>query len=300
MEIFMLEFRDISISDKEKVNNALQKSDFRGCEYSFANNMAWKRLSDSKITFFKDFYISCAFNTDDNIPIFTFPAGKGDYKELFIEMRKFAENSGYPLKVSGVTDSELTFLSEMFPQQFESIYDRDGSDYIYNSSDLISLSGKKYHSKRNHLARFHEIDYLFSPISESDFDDCITFCTAEYNSKTTENSHSFIAEQYAINTYFSYFRELGLKGGIIRISGETAAVTIGEQLNSDTFCVHIEKANTNYNGIYAGINNCFAKEFASKYKYINREEDLGIEGLRKSKLSYHPAFILNKHIVTFK
>ncbi|MCD7810489.1 MAG: phosphatidylglycerol lysyltransferase domain-containing protein [Ruminococcus sp.] len=296
----MLEFRDIDISDKDKINNALKKSDFMGCEYSFANNMAWKRLSDSKIAFFKDFYISCAFTTEDNIPTFVFPAGEGDYRELFAELRKYSESCGCPLRLSGVTENLLALLNELFPSQFVSELDRDGSDYIYKSNDLIELTGKKYHGKRNHLSRFNKLDYFFSPITENDFDDCISFSTEAYNSKTSENTHSFIAEQYAINTYFTYFNELGLKGGIIRIDGKPAAVTIGEGLNSNTFCVHIEKGDTSYEGIYAGINNCFAKAFASDYEYINREEDLGIEGLRKSKLSYHPVFLLKKYIVTFK
>ncbi len=296
----MLEFRDINISDKDKINSALKKSDFMGCEYSFANNMAWKRLSDSKISFYKDFYITCAFKTDDGIPSFTFPSGKGDYSKLFAEMCLFSESQGMPLRICGVTEKVLPLFEELFPQQYEAELDRDSCDYIYYSSDLINLQGKKYHSKRNHLARFKELDYEFSPISERDFDDCITFSTETYNSKSDGSDHSYIAEQYAINTYFSYFEELGLKGGVIRIGGKVAAVTIGEQINSDTFCVHIEKAETLHNGIYAGINNCFAREFASELRYINREEDLGLKGLRKSKLSYHPAFLLNKYTITFK
>ncbi|MBQ8296419.1 MAG: DUF2156 domain-containing protein [Ruminococcus sp.] len=296
----MLEFRDIDISDKDKINSALQKSDFMGCEYSFANNMAWRRLSDSKITFYKDFYITGAFTTEDGIPSFVFPAGEGDYKELFAEMRRYTEFMGKPLRVSGVTDELLDFLNELYPGQIESEYDRDSSDYIYRSDDLINLAGKKYHSKRNHLANFRKQNFSFSAITEKDFDDCIAFGAITYNNKTDGSSHSYVAEQFAINTYFTYFNELGLKGGIIRIDGQTAAFTIGERLNSNTFCIHIEKGDTSYNGIYAGINNCFAREFASDYEYINREEDLGLEGLRKSKLSYHPAFIHNKYIVTFK
>lgn len=296
----MLEFRDIDISDKNKIVCALKKSDYMGCEYSFANNMAWKRLADSKIAFYKDFYISCAFNTDDGIPVFTFPSGEGDYAAVIGEMRITADSMGAPLRISGLTGKTLPILDELFYGQFTAQEDRDGFDYIYNSSDLINLSGKKYHSKRNHLARFKELDYSFSAITDNDIDDCIHFSTVTYNNKSSENEHSFIAEQYAINTYFSYFNELGLNGGIIRINGDIAAVTIGEKLNSDTFCVHIEKADTSFPGIYVGINNLFAREFASELKYINREEDLGLEGLRKSKLSYKPAFLLEKYTACFK
>lgn len=296
----MLEFREIQISDKERITAALRASDFRGCEYSFANNMAWRRLADSKITFFKDFYISCAFDTSDRIPAFTFPSGKGDLSELIAEMRKYTDSLGKPLKITGLTESSLEWFKETYGESFSYSFDRDDSDYIYNSVDLIELAGKKYHGKRNHLARFNELNYEYSSITEKDFDDCITFSVLAYNEKSSQNDHSFVAEQYAIHTFFNYFEQFGLSGGIIRINGKIAAFTIGEGINSDTFCVHIEKADTQYSGIYAGINNLFARSAASGYKYINREEDLGIEGLRKSKLSYRPAFLLDKYTVIFK
>ena len=294
----MLEFRDIDISDKEKVNTALAASDNRGCEYSFANNMAWRRLGESKIAFFKDFYICGAFGGYSERPRFILPAGKGDIREVIAELKMYSESAGYPLMLTGVTDKQLDMLNELYPGGFTSELDRDSSDYIYLRSDLAELAGKKYHAKRNHLARFNELDYEFSMITEKDFDDCILFCVDKYNS-SDKSDHSFIAEQFAINTYFSYYDELALKGGIIRINGKIAALTIGEKLNSDTFCVHIEKADTSYSGIYAGINNLFVKSCTAGTEYINREEDLGIEGLRKSKLSYHPAFILNKHTLIF-
>lgn len=296
----MLEFRDIDISDKSWIEELLRISDFMGCEYSFANNMAWKRLAGSKIARYKNFYITCAFDTDDGIPVFTFPSGEGDYKELICELRAFADSIGKPLRICGVTHKQLEMLTELFSGEFDYFLDSDSSDYIYSTEKLINLSGKKYHQKRNHLARFNEYDWQFSLITEKDFDDCITFCTNTYNMKNAIDSHSGIAEQYAINTYFSYFEELGLVGGIIRINDEIKAVTIGEKLNSNTFCTHIEKADTEYQGIYVGINNEFAKHAAYGCEYINREEDLGLEGLRRSKMSYYPEFLLEKHVVTFK
>ena len=294
----MLEFREIDISDKERINTALRYSDNRGCEYSFANNMAWRRLADSRIAFYKDFYICGAFS--ENIPRFIYPAGYGDISEVIGEMKRFSGDMGCPLLLTGVTEDKLSVLHELFGDSFTEVYDRDSSDYIYLSSDLIDLSGKKYHGKRNHLARFRELGAEFSLMSEKDFDDCITFSAVTYNNIAAESDHSMLAEQFAINTFFNYFGELGLKGGVIRIDGQVRAFTIGEGICSDTFGIHIEKADTYYNGIYAGINNLFAEAEAAQYKYINREEDLGIEGLRRSKLSYHPAFLLKKYTVTFK
>lgn len=296
----MLEFRDIDISDKQRITRALKSSRFMGCEYSFANNMAWKRLGDSQIAFYKDFYISCAFRTEDGIPRFTLPSGSGDYREVIAEMKSFSEHSGKPLRIGGITEDSLEMLLELFPDSFTTQTDEGEWDYIYNTCDLIELPGRKYHAKRNHLARFNELGAEFSMITDKDFDDCITLGAVEYNSKADSSGHSFVAEQYAIHTYFRYFSELGLKGGIIRIGGKAAAFTLGDELRSDTMCVHIEKADTQFSGIYAGINNCFAKAAAGDYKYVNREEDLGIEGLRKAKLSYHPAFLLRKYTVTFK
>lgn len=297
-EITMLEFRDIRLADKDRITAALRDSDFMGCEYSFANNMAWKRLSESKISFYKNFYLCCAFGADQSSPHFIFPAGNGDYSEVIGEMKRFSESLNKPLVIWGVTEKILAVLNEIFPGQFIAEYDRDSSDYIYFSEDLINLKGKKYHGKRNHFAKLR--DYEYSPITENDINDCICFCARSYNDRADTADHSFIAEQYAINTYFSYFSELGLQGGMIKIGGEIAAVTIGEKLNSETFCVHIEKADTRFPGIYAGINKIFAENAAAGSKYINREEDMGIEGLRKAKLSYHPAFLLDKYTITFK
>lgn len=295
----MLEFKNISISDRDRINKALRKSDFMGCEYSFANNLAWCRLADSRICFYKDFYIICAFGNSDGVPVFTFPSGNGDYTELFGELKKFSEEMNCPLKINSVTGKALEMLENLFPDSFTAEYDRDSSDYIYRRTDLAELSGRKYHQKRNHLAKFNTLDYDFSIIDEKDFDECIYFLTGNYNDKA-DTEFSAVAEQYAINTYFSNFRELELVGGIIRIDGRICAVTIGEPINSDTFCVHIEKADRFYDGIYTGINNCFVRACMSGFDYVNREEDLGIEGLRKAKLSYHPDFLLNKYILTFK
>lgn len=293
----MLEFKEIGFPDRDRINAALKTSDFMGCEYSFANNMAWRRLADSKICFYKNFYIVCAFGGET--PVFVFPSGSGDITEIITEMKRFSHSSDCPLTICGVTEKSLNMLSELFPDAFTTELDRDGCDYIYLQRDLAELSGKKFHGKRNHLAKFNKLDYVYSPITESDLDDCIFFVTEKFNEESPQD-HSSLAEQFAMNTYFSHFDQLGLSGGIIRIGGKIAALTVGERLNSDTFCVHIEKADRSFDGIYAAINNFFARSAMNGFTYVNREEDLGIEGLRKAKLSYHPVFLLKKYIVTFK
>ncbi len=291
----MLEFRKIDISDRDKIKKILRESDYRGCEYSFANNFAWHRLYKTYISFYEDFYISVS--EMDGLS-FTFPAGKGDYKKLFSELEKYSNERGYPLCVSSVTDENLPLIKEIFSGRSFSVSENDGwYDYIYNAADLRELLGKKYAKKRNHLKKIKGYDYSYSPLKETDFDDCITFAAEHYNSKGAFGE-SEAGEQYAIDMFFKYFNELSLSGGIIRVDGKTAAFTVGEVLNSDTADIHIEKADAQINGSYAAINNFYAKTLPQDIVYINREEDMGISGLRKSKQSYYPAFLLRKYTVT--
>ncbi|MDR0947404.1 MAG: DUF2156 domain-containing protein [Ruminococcus sp.] len=294
----MLEFRTIKLNDRERINEILRMSDFRGCEYTFANNMAWRRKSHSKICIYKDFYICGACEPEI---VFCFPAGKGDYKGIFDELKKFSESHNQTLKISGVLDSQLHIFEESYPGMFDvKSFDAD-YDYIYNAEQFRSFSGKKFHSKRNHIAQFEKrYSYQLTEITENDFDDCIEFATNCYNDADGYMDNSAVFEQYAINTFFYHFDKLGLKGAVLRVDGETVAFSIGERINSDTFGVHIEKANTAYHGAYTVIANGFAKLSAEDFKYINREEDLGIEGLRKSKKSYYPEKLLKKNVVIFK
>lgn len=293
----MLDFKIIEISDKPWIDKLLKLSDFRGCEYCFANNLAWRRLSDTQITRYKDFYISCSRKNGIE---FTFPAGQGDYKDVFQAMEEYANEHNVPLTVNSVLPSQIEMLHEIFPNRhFTAISYEDGWDYVYNASDLIKLEGKKYHGKRNHLKKLLQLDYSYEPLTEKDFDDCITYAAETYNKDNSYDDASKVSEQFAINTFFENFNELGLQGGIIRINGVIEAFTIGERINSDTLGVHIEKANAEITGAYPAINNFFAKSAGNEFTYINREEDLGIEGLRKAKKSYYPAFMIKKHSVTF-
>lgn len=293
----MLEFKDIALSDREWINSLLAKSDFMGCEYSFANNMAWRRLGNTKICRYKDFYISCSF--DNGMPIVTFPSGEGDYKDLVSKLKEYSQSLGYQLVISSVNNQKLALFNEIFPNEFTAEKDDSNFDYIYNANDLIELKGKKYHQKRNHLSKFNENNWSFEPITKDNQDECIELSVISYNDKQSYDNLSSVSEQYAINTFFNNFNELGLKGGLIRIDKKVVAFSIGEKINSNTLCIHIEKAIPEIQGAYAAINNEFAKYAANNCTYINREEDLGIEGLRKSKRSYYPCFMLEKSVLTF-
>lgn len=299
-----MDFRKIQLSDKDWINECLAISDFKGCEYSFANNLAWHRLNDTVITHYNDFYISCSF--ENGQPYFTFPAGvalddngKEKYIELFYELKKYVSDLGKSLILSSVTDENLEWIKDYYKDKITCCYDRNNSDYIYNADDLINLRGKKYHGKRNHIKRFMDNEWAYEDITSELIDECIEFSTHFYNKSESYDDFSSVVEQYAINVFLTNMDHLGLNGAILRQNGAIVGFTIGEKLNSDTFVVHIEKAIAEIQGAYPMLCNQFAKHNAADCKYINREEDLGIDGLRKSKLSYNPAFLLNKNIITF-
>lgn len=137
-------------------------------------------------------------------------------------------------------------------------------------------------------------------MSENDFDECIEYAVKTYNNNNSYTVESSVGEQFAINTFFNHFNELNLKGGIIRVNGKVEGFTIGSRTNSDTLDIHIEKATPEINGAYTAVMNEFAKAESSDFEYINREEDMGLEGLRKSKRSYYPEFQIVKNLITFK
>ena len=290
----MLDFHVITLEDREWIRPCLERSGYMGCEYSFANNFAWHRLSDTRITHYKDFYISASFK---NRLKYTFPSGSGDLRELFGVLGKDSAERGCPLCIGSVTPDKIHIFDEIFGKNYEISTDPADWDYVYNTSDLAELGGRKYHGKRNHLKKLLEREHTYSPLTEKDFDECIEFAVREYNKSREYDDHSRVCEQFAINAFFEHFFELGLTGGVLRTDGVMAGFTIGDRINKDTYGVHIEKARTDIDGAYQAINNYFAKDNLG-YRYLNREEDLGVEGLRKAKRSYHPAFMVEKYTVT--
>ena len=295
----MFDFREIELSDKLWIDELLAKSDFMGCEYSFANNVAWRRLSNSVISRYKDFYLIST--QDENNIYLTYPAGEGDILKLLSEFYKYCSDLGKGFVLTSVTNHRLDYLKENLGESIESIKsDPDYYDYIYNAEDLINLRGKKYHSKRNHISIFKKQPWEYKELTSDLFDDCIEFVTEKYNVRTDKDDYSAIVEQFAINTFFNNFEYMNLMGGVLYQNNRIVGVTIGEKLNSNTLVVHIEKAASEVNGAYPTICNEFVKANASNLKYVNREEDLGLEGLRRSKRSYHPCFQLEKNTVVFK
>lgn len=185
--------------------------------------------------------------------------------------------------------------------KFQFTADRDYADYLYLRTDLATLAGKKFQSKRNHVNKFKRTyNYEYTPITPDRIQECLDL-EAEWCKANNCDQHEGTGNERRALVYALHnFEELGLTGGILHVDGKIAAFTFGMPINQDTFGVHVEKADTSINGAYAMINYEFANHIPEQYVYLNREEDLGIEGLRKAKLSYQPAIIMEKYVACLR
>lgn len=293
----ILDFREPELSDRQWADELLAGSGFRGCIYTFGNNYVWRKVYNIQICRYKDFYMLRNSDHTDGQPRFFFPAGRGDLHEAIAVLREYCSGLGVPLMMTANKQS-TEWLVANYPE-VRAEGDRDGFDYVYNSADLAELKGKKYHSKRNHLNRFYENDWSFEPITAANIPDCVSVLDQWLAANSTEPDADKQTEAAVVRESLDHFAALAYTGGLLRVSGEPQAFTFGEKSSEDTFVVHAEKALLNYQGAYTAVNCEFAKTIAGQYRYINREEDAGSPGLRKAKLSYHPAFMEEKYFVTF-
>lgn len=289
----MLEFKTAELKDKVWADELLKYSDYRGCEYTFGNNFIWECEYNIKICRYKDFYL---IKSDSG---YFFPAGKGNIKEAIDELKKHSENEGKRLYFSTMNKNCKQWLEENYCGEVEIKENRNSFDYIYDYYDLSTLAGKKLHSKRNHINRFKESNWNYESINEENIKECLQmndkWCEIN-NCWEDNNSKDFCAVRKGLLNFFA----LGFKGGLLRVDGKINAFTFGERLNSDTFVVHAEKAFTDIHGTYPAINYEFVNHECVGFNYINREDDMGLENLRKAKLSYKPVFLEEKYTASFK
>lgn len=289
----MLEFHSPTIEDKQWVDSLLRLSAYQGCEYCFGNILIWSAAYRVQIARRDDFFVAKSIG---NNPEYCFPAGRGNLKTFIETLISDARENGHKFTMFAVTENQKAILDELFEGRFIFEPYRDGFDYIYKSADLIELAGKKYHSKRNHITSFMKLyDWSLEEIHAGNIKTCcdLTRLWAQNNQESVDDGSELQAIKLAVEHYF----DLGFRGALLYANGNPVAFTMGEELRADTFCTHFEKADSQVRGAYPMINREFAQRFLSSYTYINREDDIGSEGLRKAKLSYYPAILLEKNRV---
>lgn len=298
----MINLKKVELKDKTWMEPLLVTSDLSGCHQNFTNIFAWSESYKYQVAQVND-YLVVKSGHIVNEPAYFWPAGSGDVKAVLEKMKQDAVEREHDFILAGISPENMAELRSLYPDNFEYKESRDAFDYVYMLDKLISLSGNKLHSKRNHINRFKENNnWNFEPISLENLAECWEMNKAWCKANKYEEDEQLVEELCAVRRCFNNFVPLGLEGGLLRLDGRIIAFTMGEKLNSDTFVTHIEKAFGEIQGAYQMINREFAvfiKEAHPELLYVNREEDMGYEGLRKAKLSYHPVKMEEKFWARF-
>ena len=293
----MLEWSIPEAEDEDWINSCIAVSGTMASDASFANIYLLRNKYSTKISRYKDFIIR-KYSGKGARCGYTFPLGKGDVAKALAEIEKDAKECGERLQFAFITEEQKEVLENAMPARFCYSSDAGDSDYIYLRSELASLSGKAFHKKKNHFSKFVRTnpDYKYYEIGACNIYDAQKVADAWYYEHLQDEDASQLAEYKAIKEALENFEELGLIGGIIYVNDSPCAMTIASKINENTVDVHFEKAVGEYalNGGYAAINKLFSEKLDG-VTWLNREEDIGIEGLRKAKLSYRPKIMLKKY-----
>lgn len=297
----MINFKKVELKDKQWIEPLIVAGDPRGSHVNFVNLFIWLEIFKYQVAQVDNYLIVKANKAGE--PCYFYPAGWGEITPVLETLKKDAHASKHPFVLVGLSPEEKQIVKGIYPGKFTFEAMRDSFDYVYLLEKMVSLSGKKLHAKRNHNNYFKaNNNWSFEIISAENFEEC-----KEMNSKWCEmygtyDNGELDEECCAVKRAFKYYDELPLEGAILRVDNRVIAYTMGEQLNSDTYVIHIEKAFGEIRGAYQMINREFAEWVQNNYPqlvYINREEDMGFAGLRKAKRSYYPEKMEEKYWGTY-
>ena len=284
-------FRQVTLADQQLFEESVFGTECRNCDMSFANIFCWQEIYHSRIALWEGFLL-VRFNAEDGSTAYMQPIGTGSVSDVLSALATDAASLGEPLRIVGLNEEWCGYVRDFFGDGVALCNMAANADYIYLTSDLAELPGRKYQPKRNFINRFtSKYNYRFTAITADNLDHCRTLNNIWCSQKGSKSSDP---EQLAVNSALENFEQLPLEGWILYVEDVPCAFSIGSAVNQDTFCIHIEKCDTRFEGVGTMINNLVAIELQHRFKYINREDDLGIEGLRRAKQSYHPHHLLAK------
>ena len=295
----MISFNKLDPARKADYDAFLLNCGQRGCEYNFANLYLWGR---QRAAFLEDSLVF--FSQFNQRSVYLFPVCRGNVKETLDAIIHDAHTRGIPCRLTSLTHDDCDLVESLYPGQFRFHHDRNSFDYIYNIEDLATLKGKKFQKKRNHLNKFKQMhpDYRLEPITQENTPQVQQLLEQWYASRLeADPSADFYMEQIAISRALRHRQELDMEGLVLMDGDQLRAMPLGSRLSSNTFDVQFEKAidETAYVAMCSG----FAGWLMDKHPdicHLNREDDLGIEGLRKSKLAYNPVTMIEKHWACLK
>ena len=285
----MISFSRLQLAQKAQYEDILFACGSRSCEYSFANLYLWGRQEAAffpeGVAFLSHFY---------GKSVYPYPIGTGDRRAVLEAVLEDAKSRGIPCRITSMTQAETQELESWFPGRFLFRPDRDGFDYVYAIDDLADLKGRKFQKKRNHVHKFQAShpDCLSVPLEKENLPQAQEMVAQWFRQRLTEDPHGdYLLEQIALSRAFRHFEALGMEGLMLVENGQVLAVTLASRLSENTMDVHFEKAREDVDGAYAAVNCEFARYLRLKHPelaFLNREDDLGLPGLRQAKLSYQP------------
>ncbi|MEZ0328261.1 MAG: phosphatidylglycerol lysyltransferase domain-containing protein [Dissulfuribacterales bacterium] len=272
-------------------------------EYTFTNLFAWAKTYDYCLSRLNDALI--VRRETGGVLSFLQPLWTADPLSAILTCREFLKEFRQPTSLFLVAGRVCENVAAIIMQDVKAAglqihSNRDDFDYLYEIEALVELSGRRYHRKKHHLNAFikaHDYEYIsLGPQTSLEFlRECQFFVDRWCNEKECEKDLSLSSEECAVSRMLAFFHVLGLKGGVIRMNGEIVALTLAEALNSNTLVIHVEKAVSGVSGLYQAINWEFLCRDGGGYRYVNREQDLGVDGLRQAKLSYYPVRLIEKY-----
>ena len=296
-------FHPLTLSDREAMQAVTLHSGRRNCNYTFANLVGWQFWYYTEVCVLENAVVlRYTFNGQRAYMVCTAEALSSALIEALFDDSNgdFSDGTecGAAMTLIGLEDSQIKELSIInYPLSISIDPVRDQYDYIYRRTDLATLHGKHLDAKRNHIRRFRaeHPDFEYRPLTPELFDECrrLTETWQEFK----DASDTIDVEKQAMETIFSNWDALGMTGGSIFVDGRMVAFTYGSAVTTDTFDICVEKADRHVEGAFAIINQQFAEHLPEQYIYLNREEDMGIPGLRQAKLSYHPEILLTYNVV---
>lgn len=296
-------FKKLSLEDKNYIDKYISPYKFLSCEYSFTSLYIWKDACDIQYAIYKQALIIKKKDFDGNYH-FMQPLGyaKEDLEEIIAELKAYRQETGMKYLFKDLEESfieEFNVLLNM-KNEFCIKEDRDNFDYLYEAKKLMTLSGKKLHSKKNHYNAFvKNYNYEVVEIVDETVIKDVKIAAQKWYDETNEKDIKLYYELESIKGIISNMKLLKLNGLAVYVDGKVAAFSIGESLNEKLAIIHIEKGDKNINGVYSFIAKTLIDKCFSNAEIINREQDLGIEGLRKSKMSYYPLKLEKKFILSF-
>jgi len=284
----MREFRPLELSDRPRVTDYLRRFPPEVSEHTFTNLYVWRYHGPVRVAEAGQALVFLELLSGERTVLGP-PLGEVDPKALMELLREAGVGSCQRLPKS---------VAEAWQQAGVRVEpDRENWDYVYLREDLAELKGRRYHRQKNLVNRClaaHDCNY--APITEECLDEVSDMLDRWFAERQMDQSPGLAHEYWALREALEHFKELELRGGAVRIRRRMQAITIGERLNDNTAVVHFEKAMPGYDGLYQLINQWFCRYGLTEFEFVNREQDLGIPGLRKAKESYHPHHMVEKYV----